>query len=244
MVNLGCTGPLRTAHAAAMACRTTCIVRSRLAATAASSPVVASIEKNVTAAVPFAAVAKDRNIDPSSISRAIAGLEQQLGVRLFQRTTRRVIETEAGRIYFDKVEPLIEELERARHAARDVSTSPSSILRVTASVVLGQTCVVPPPPDFRRAYPRLAIALILTDAVLDAIAGRIDVAIRLGPRLDVGYVGAKLFATRYRVCASPDYLAREGRPATPIDLADRRCLPFDLPGYRERWLFRDQQFSF
>jgi DNA-binding transcriptional LysR family regulator len=161
----------------------------------------------------FAAVAKDRNVDPSSISRLIASLEEELGIRLFQRSTRQLTATEGGRVYFEKVEPLVEELEHARLAARDVSVGPSGTLRISTTVAFGQICLVPLLPDFRNSYPGLALELVLTDSNLDLIGERIDVAIRLGPRLDLGYVGAKLFSTRYRVCASPAYVARQGRPS-------------------------------
>jgi len=93
--------------------------------------------------------------------------------------------------------------------------------------------------DFRQTYPGLSLELLLTDSNLDLIGERIDVAIRLGPRLDVGYVGTKLFSTRYRVCASPAYLARAGVPSSPIQLAEQKCVVFNLPGFRDRWLFRD-----
>jgi DNA-binding transcriptional LysR family regulator len=187
----------------------------------------------------FAAVAKDRNLDPSSISRLIAGLEDELGLRLFQRSTRRLAATEAGRVYFERMEPLLEELERASHSARDVSVTPSGNLRVSTTVAFGQICIVPLLAEFRRSYPDLSLELLLTDANLDLIGERIDVAIRLGPRLDLGYVGTRLFATRYRVCASPAYVASEGMPASPALLADRNCAVFNLPGFADRWLFRE-----
>src|SRR5579872_5008979 len=97
----------------------------------------------------FAAVAKDRNVDPSSVSRLIAGLEDQLGVRLFQRSTRRLAATEAGRIYFEKIEPLLDELERASLTARDAGTGPSGTLRISTTVAFGQICIVPLLADFR-----------------------------------------------------------------------------------------------
>lgn len=188
----------------------------------------------------FAAVAKDRNVDPSSISRLIAGLEEELGVRLFQRSTRQLAPTEGGRIYFERIEPLIEELAQARSAAQDAGAGLSGNLRISTTVAFGQICIVPMLADFRTRYPGLSLELLLTDSNLDLIGERIDVAIRLGPRLDLGYVGTKLFATRYRVCASPAYIAREGAPATPAQLAERKCVVFDLPGFRDRWLFRDE----
>jgi DNA-binding transcriptional LysR family regulator len=186
----------------------------------------------------FAAVAKDRNVDPSSISRVIASLEDELGIRLFQRSTRQLAPTEGGRIYFERIEPLIEELEHARLAAQDAGASLSGNLRVSTTVAFGQICIVPLLTDFRSRYPALSLDLLLTDANLDLIGERIDVAIRLGPRLDLGYVGTKLFATRYRVCASPAYVAGHGTPATPAQLVAHKCVVFDLPGFRDRWLFR------
>jgi DNA-binding transcriptional LysR family regulator len=188
----------------------------------------------------FAAVAKDRNVDPSSISRVIASLEEELGIRLFQRSTRQLAPTESGRIYFERIEPLIEELEHARVAARDAGAGLSGSLRVSTTVAFGQICILPLLADFRANHPGLSLELVLTDTNLDLIAERIDAAIRLGPRLDLGYVGTKLFSTRYRVCASPTYIAREGAPSVPGELAGRKCVVFDLPGYRERWLFRDK----
>jgi DNA-binding transcriptional LysR family regulator len=188
----------------------------------------------------FAAVAKDRNVDPSSISRVIAGLEEELGIRLFQRSTRQLAPTEGGRLYFERIEPLIEELEHARLAAQEAGTGLSGNLRVSTTVAFGQICIVPLLTDFRSHYPALSLDLILTDTNLDLISERIDVAIRLGPRLDLGYVGTKLFATRYRICASPAYIGRCGAPIEPTQLAAHKCVVFDLPGFRDRWLFRDR----
>jgi DNA-binding transcriptional LysR family regulator len=133
----------------------------------------------------FAAVAKDRNVDPSSISRLIAGLEDELGIRLFQRSTRQLSPTEEGRIYFERIEPLIEELEHARAAAQDAGAGLSGTLRLSTTIAFGQLCIVPLLAEFRANHPGLALELVLTDTNLDLIAERIDVAIRLGPRLDL-----------------------------------------------------------
>lgn len=189
----------------------------------------------------FAAVARHRDVDPSSISRAIATLEREIGFRLFQRTTRRLAPTEAGALYFERVQPLVEEMERARLQAMDVVTGPVGLLRVTASVSFGQKCLVPLLPALRTAYPALSIDLILTDAVVDLIAERVDIAIRLGPRTDSGLIGTRLMRTRYRVCASPGYLEAQGSVADPPALSERDCLRFPLSGYRSCWRFRDRE---
>ena len=189
----------------------------------------------------FAAVAQDRAVSPSAISRAVSGLEHEIGLRLFQRTTRRLSPTEAGQVYFQRIEPLLEEIERARLAAADVSDRPSGRLRATASVAFGQKCLVPLLPRFHARFPELAVELMLTDGRLDLIEERIDVAIRLGPRQDSGFIGSKLFDTRYRVCASPDYLRSHGPIETPGDLARHPALVFALAGYRSRWIFESAQ---
>lgn len=189
----------------------------------------------------FAAVARQHAVDPSSISRTIAILEDQLGFRLFQRTTRRLVATEPAAMYFERIQPVLAELERARDEARDVVAEPSGRLRLTTSVAFGTTCVVPLLPRLRAKYPQLELDLLLSDTVIDLIAERVDLAIRLGPRLDSGLVGTQLMRTRYRVCASPEYVARSPAMKKPEALAAVDCLLFPFPGYRTLWRFRGKK---
>ena len=163
----------------------------------------------------FAAVARTRNADPSSVSRAVAALENELGVRLFQRSTRTMALTEAGERFRDRVAPLMAEFDRARDEATSSMIDPVGTLRLTASVSFGQTLIVPLIPKYRAAFPRLNLELSLTDANLDLVEDRIDLAIRLAPSYGPGLIGAKLIDTRYRVVASAEYLARYGVPASP-----------------------------
>ncbi len=186
----------------------------------------------------FAAVARDRDTDASSISRAIAALEGTLGVRLFQRTTRRLALTEAGAAYYERVVPLLEGLAAANAEVADLGDQPIGTVRVTASVAFGQRVVVPMLPEFLARHPGLGIDLVLSDAVLDVVGDRIDLAIRLGTLPDSDLVATKLTAVAYRVVASPDYVAARGRPATPADLAWHECLRFDIPAFRAQWRFR------
>jgi DNA-binding transcriptional LysR family regulator len=186
----------------------------------------------------FAAVARERETDPSTISRSIAALEAALGTRLFQRSTRLLALTEAGGLYLARVEPLLEEMERAAEEARMVSATPSGTLRLTASVAFGQTWLVPLLPELRAAFPALRMELLLSDARLDLVAERVDLAIRLAPRIEGDFVAARLFRTRYRVCASPEYLAASPPLVAPPDLEAHRCLLSALPEYRSRWRFR------
>ncbi len=188
----------------------------------------------------FAAVARDHNSDPSTVSRSIASLEKELGVRLFQRTTRRLAPTEAGIVYFERIEPVIGEMDSARSAACEVNDAPRGNIRFTASVSFGQKCITPLLPEFRRRYPDLSVDLVLTDTNLDLVAEWIDLAVRLGPQADSLLIGRKLFDTRYRVCASPDYLARSAPISLPQDLIHHNCVLFPFSGYRTRWIFKDE----
>ncbi|MEO1460283.1 MAG: LysR family transcriptional regulator, partial [Pseudomonadota bacterium] len=136
----------------------------------------------------FAAVAREHGLDPSSVSRAIASLEDTLGVRLFQRTTRRLSLTEAGATYLRFAEPALDELKRAQEAALSVSAEPRGTLRISASIAFGQAVLVPALERFRTAMPSVALDLVLTDTPLDLVAERIDLAIRLG-RIDRAVAG-------------------------------------------------------
>ncbi len=189
----------------------------------------------------FAAVARDRNVDPSSVSRAIAALEKELGIRLFQRTTRQLAPTESGAVYYQRIVPLIEEMEQAIAAATELSSNPKGTLRVTASVSFGLTCIVPLLPELAAAYGDLAVDLVLSDAVLDLVGERIDVAIRLGVMADSTLIAQKLMQTRYCVCASPQYLNQQGHPRHPQELTLHECLRFPLLGFRSQWIFKGPQ---
>jgi len=186
----------------------------------------------------FAAAARHRAIDPSSVSRAIASLEGSLGCRLFQRSTRRLSLTEAGATFFERAESLSEGVLRARDEIRTLSRGPTGLLRVTASVAFGVTRLAGWLPSFRARFPDLAVDVTLSDRPLDLIADRIDVALRHGPALDVGYTGRRLMSTRFRVVASPDYLRRRSLPDGPGDLTTHDCVVLSVPGFTGRWLFR------
>jgi DNA-binding transcriptional LysR family regulator len=189
----------------------------------------------------FAAVAKERDVDPSSVSRTVADLEDELGFRLFQRTTRRVSLTEAGNIYLAKIEPLIEEFDRARDQAASTSKSPHGLLRITASETFGHTRIVPLLKEFRERYPLLKIDCLFTDAHLDLVADRIDLAIRLGPTVEGDLIMAKLINTYYRVVASPAYIAQAPPLFMPLHLSDHRVLLFNIRAFRSSWIFRDSK---
>jgi DNA-binding transcriptional LysR family regulator len=186
----------------------------------------------------FAAVARLHHVDPSSVSRTIALLESALGFRLFYRTTRRLSATEAGALYFERIQPLVDDLEAIGQEARDLVSQPSGRLRLTASVSFGYKVLVPLLPSFRAAHPDLVIDLILTDSVLDLITEKIDLAVRLGSRIDTDLVGVRLKRTRYLVCACPGYLKTAPRLKVPSDLVKHSCVLFPDQSAPAQWRFR------
>ncbi|MEI6485370.1 MAG: LysR family transcriptional regulator [Sphingomonadales bacterium] len=183
----------------------------------------------------FAPVARQRLIDPSLVSRAIAGLEGELGFRLFQRSTRRLALTEAGARYLASVEPLVRDLSAAAEMAR--GSTLSGRLSMSASVAYGTIRLVPLLPALRAAHPGLDIVLDLTDRLVDVVAEPIDIAIRMSPTIPPGLIGLPLHPSRYHAYASPGWLAQHGPVTTPADLASRPCLLFAGPLQRRDWRF-------
>ena len=186
----------------------------------------------------FAAVARQRDMDPSSISRAISNLEDQLGFRLFQRTTRKLAPTEAGSEYFGRVESLIGEFDLAGEAALDLVSSPTGTLRVTACTSFGQRVLAPILPELRSRYPDLTIDLHLVDHSVDIVEDKIDLAVRFGKKPEGDFIVSRLVPRHFRICASPAYIDKHGWPDSPQALSERDCLLFSFPGYRTAWKFR------
>lgn len=193
---------------------------------------------DVARAGSFAVVARERGVDPSSVSRAIAALEARIRTRLFQRTTRSLALTEAGELYLARAPAIIAAATRLLDESASVRSDPVGLVRLTASVAFGQACLVPLLPAFAAQFPRVTLDLALTDTKVDLVADRVDLAIRLGVDGDVGVLSKRLFATRYHVVASPDYVATHGWPDTPQALSGRDCLLYALPDFRSRWRFR------
>lgn len=189
----------------------------------------------------FSEVAHLHNVAPSSISRSITALEAELGIRLFQRSTRKLEATQEGILYFERVAPLLDELQSAQQMAVDISKEPQGTLRVTASVVFGQQYIVPLLPALAVEYPDLAIDLILTDAYLDLIEDRIDVAIRLGTLPDSTHIARRLKTMRFYICASPEYIEKHDKPETPAEISKHNCLLFPRNGHDLNWLLKDKQ---
>lgn len=186
----------------------------------------------------FAAAARELNVDPSSVSRAISTLEGELGTRLFVRNTRHLALTEAGAVFTERLGTLIEELAQAREAAIDATGEVRGLLRVTVSNAFALRCISPLVPAFCEAYPALELDFLLTESPVDLVEERVDVAIRVGNMRDSSLVAVPLMPIRYRAVASPAWLRAQAQPLRePQDLQAVRCLSFSMLGFRDRWFF-------
>ena len=189
----------------------------------------------------FSAVAKSRGIAASSVSRSISALEAQVGARLFQRTTRQVVPTEAGQLYFERITSVLEGLEIAGQLVSDEGGRPHGTLRVTAPVGFAESLLMPQIIEFNQLYPELSLELLLHDRFTDLVEERIDVAIRLGTLQDSSYIGRQLSPMEFYIVASPHYLEKNGVPQIPEQLCEHHCLIFPRGGHNSSWFFKRKQ---
>ncbi len=180
----------------------------------------------VVRAESFSEAARRLGLTPSSVSRTIGSLEDALGVRLLNRTTRRLQLTEAGQVYFEHAVRIAGELDQARRAVVELQTVPRGLLRVTAPSAFGRVHVAPLLPEFLRRHPEVEIELLTSDQVVDLVEEGMDVAVRIGALPDSTLVARRLAPVVRVICASPQYLARHGAPASPEALREHQCLTF------------------
>ena len=172
----------------------------------------------------FAAAARHFDISPAMVTKHVRRLEERLGVRLLNRTTRRVSATEVGQNYYERCLRILSEVEDAERAAGDLQAAPRGLLRVTASVSFGAHQLAPAIADYLVAYPDVSVDLILQHNYVDLVEERIDLAIRLGQLSVSSLIAKKLYAVEMVLCASPGYLAANGTPQRPRDLVKHNCL--------------------
>jgi DNA-binding transcriptional LysR family regulator len=153
-------------------------------------------------------------------------LEQQLGVRLLSRTTRRVALTEVGALYHRRVQTLLDELASASREASDIAASPQGLLRISVPVTFGRQWIAPLLPSFLARHPQIRIDARFSDRMVDVVAEGFDVAIRVGVLRDSSLTSRRIASYRNLLVAAPGYLAKHGSPRTPDDLLDHACLVF------------------
>jgi len=188
----------------------------------------------------FAKAAAELQLNPSTVSRRISNLEEHLGVRLFNRTTRSLSLTEVGDRYFKRCLNILGDIEEAEQEARQHSEEPQGLLQVSCSTFFAYQHILTRVPQFLEQYPQVRLKLILTDDVVDVVAEGIDIAIRIGELADSSLIARRLVSNRRIVCASPAYIKRYGMPLTPDDLAHHNCLILSAHKTTlNQWRFKD-----
>ena len=185
----------------------------------------------------FAAAARQLDMSPPAVTRAIAALEDRIGSRLFARTTRSVSLTEAGHRYLIDVERILVELENAEAAAQGLHASPRGMLTITAPVMFGRLYVAPILLDFLDQYPDVTGRLLLLDRVTNLLDEGIDVALRIGHLSDSSMAAVRVGSVRSVICASPDYLKRHDVPQHPSELTDHRLIVATSSLGSQEWRF-------
>jgi DNA-binding transcriptional LysR family regulator len=162
----------------------------------------------------------------ATVSRRLSQLEAHLKTRLLNRSSRRITLTDAGAAYIEACRRILDQVDEAEHIASGEYQAPKGELAVTASMVLGRRHVVPVAAAFIDAYPEVLLRLRLTDRVVNLQEEHVDIGIRIGALPDSLMVARQIGSVRQVVCASPAYLARRGRPATPQELSAHDCVSF------------------
>ncbi len=168
----------------------------------------------------FAQAAHRLGISPAQMSKLVARLEDRLGARLLNRTTRDLSLTDVGRAYLERGRALIEEFDALDASVSDAA-GPSGVLKISAPVSFGQTELRPVLLDFAAAFPHLGLEVSFSDRTVNLVDESFDAAVRIGHLTDSSLVARKLAAVRLVTCASPDYLVRHGSPQEPEDLGSR-----------------------
>lgn len=204
--------------------------------------------ENITDLVIFVAVVKAGSLSAAGrelgfssavVSKRLQRLEQQLGVRLLNRSTRQLCITEEGSRYHDYCVRVLAELEEAETLITSGHSQPKGTLRVTVPAAFGRLHIAPLVPVFLKRYPELRLSLHLSDAKVDIIEDGYDVAVRIGEMKDSNLVSRHLGIDRRKVVATPFYLEKLGRPKTPEDLINHNALLFANPAPLDLWQFID-----
>ncbi|WP_426210620.1 LysR family transcriptional regulator [Massilia sp. TWP1-3-3] len=187
----------------------------------------------------LSAAARAEAIAPAMIGRRLDALEARLGVKLLQRTTRKLVLTNEGAAFLEDCQRILAELEEAEAAVAERSAKASGHLLVSAPAGFGRQHVAPLLPSFLAEHREVTVNLNLNDRLVDVVGEGVDVAIRIASLSDSTLVGMKLADNQRVLVASPAYLKRHGTPETLADLAKHNCLPISSEGSQRGWTFRE-----
>lgn len=185
----------------------------------------------------FSAAARDLGLTPSAVSKLVTRLEARLGVRLLNRTTRRIALTPEGEAYFHRSRRILADIEEAEDEAASFRVRPRGMLRLNVGTVFGMHQLAPALPGFLERYPEMQVELTVTDRVVDLIEEGADLGIRTGTLADSSLVARRICDLERVICAAPGYLAKHGTPAKPGDLRGHNCLRLASLPSLWRWPF-------
>ena len=189
----------------------------------------------------FSKAAERLDRSPQLVSKYVAQLEARLGVRLLNRSTRRLSVTEAGQAYFDRCQGIVAEVDELEDAVGNMTESLSGVLRINAPMTFGMHHLTPAIAGFQSRHPELQIDLALDDRVVDIVSEGFDLAIRIADLETSSLIARRLAPINLVVCASPAYLQQHGHPATPQDLTKHQCLGYTYSSDRDRWRLESAQ---
>jgi len=185
----------------------------------------------------FSAAAARLDSTTASVSRRIKALEQRLGTRLLQRTTRSLQLTEAGELYYQAVRRAVGDLRAAEDQLQEVTTQAFGELRIAAPMSFGQRRLSSLVARFPAAHPRLRVSLLLDDKETDLLEAGVDLALRIAYPTDSSFIAKPIVPVPRYLCASPDYLEMKGTPTKPADLLQHDCLHYNVISELEEWTF-------
>jgi DNA-binding transcriptional LysR family regulator len=183
----------------------------------------------------FAAAARALDMSPSSVTIHIRTLEERLGVRLLNRSTRKVSLTEVGQAYYQRCVQILAELDDADQIAHTLQSSPRGSLRLNTAIPI-PSLIAPVITEFVRVYPDVSIDMTMTDRMVDLVEEGFDLAIRNIPIAGASLIVRKIAPYRFVICATPEYFARHAEPLRPEDLPAHNCLMYTQSPWRNEWL--------
>ena len=178
-------------------------------------------------------------LSPASVSRHISALEESLGCRLINRSSRKLTLTEAGELYFTRVEQILLQIAEANDTVAQLQTTPRGTLRVHTRMLVGHLIVVPALPEFLARNPDVKVDLLMSNGTVDLVERNIDVDIRIGKLVDSSLVAWRLVAAERVLCATPAYLRGHPPIEVPGDLAAHNCLTYRINVGQTVWRFID-----
>lgn len=196
-----------------------------------------AIFARVVEAHSFSGAAKQLGLSKSAVSKQIGQLEDRLGARLLDRTTRRIALTEVGRVFYEHAARMMAEAQAAEEAVTSLHEMPRGLLRINMPVSFGMSHIVPAVPDFLDKCPEMKIDMTFSDRYVDLLEEGFDLAVRIARLTDSSLIAKRLAPNHTIVCGSPDYLAKHGEPRRPDDLAAHDCLGYTYAADPDHWKF-------